>query len=158
MRIIIHFQWLFCLWIFFNIIRQISVLKPRLNNLSNGMTYSVNKRAAPIWNQLIHSCLKGFIRNLFPKFHEFFPLQNGHSFLLTTTTFYNKIINTNHSYTWRFTVIVIIIATFMREKKVSYIKVEKKPHKTFWIKAWLKSIIGKQVILSLKQLSYPLTY
>ena len=41
----------------------------------------------------------------------------------------------------------------MREKKDCYSKVEKKPHNTFCIKAWLKSTIGKQVILSFQQLS-----
>lgn len=36
---------------------------------------------------------------------------------LLITTFYNKINNSNHNYTWHFTEIIEIIATFMREKK-----------------------------------------
>ena len=38
-------------------------------------TYSIHKCAAFVCHQLIHSFLKGFIRNTFPNFHEFPPLE-----------------------------------------------------------------------------------
>lgn len=38
-------------------------------------TYSIHKCAAFVCHQLIHSFLKGFIRNTFPNFHEFLPLE-----------------------------------------------------------------------------------
>ena len=73
---------------------------------------------------------------------------------LLITTFYNKINNSNHNYAWHFTEIIKNYSNFHeREKKTLTAKWRKKPHNSFWIKAWLKSIIGKQVILSFQQLS-----